>query len=455
MNKIKEFISGLWKKNQRIQLTSPQVMLLGFALIILAGTILLLLPQMTSQGKHTSFLTALFTATSAVCVTGLVVVDTGTHWTLPGQVIIMLLVQIGGLGFMTMAMVFFMVLGKKIGLKNRLLMQESLNQLSLQGVVKLVKNIFIFSIVIELIAALTLAVRWQSDMSLAKALWFGLFHSVAAFNNAGFDLFGNFRSLTGYVKDPTVNLVIMLSIIVGGLGFSVVYEIWQRKGRIKSYSLHTKLVLVVTFSLLFLSALFFAMMEWNNSLKGLGQADKWLASFFQATTTRSAGYNTLAISSLHPSTLFSFIILMFIGSSPGSTGGGIKTTTFGVLILASKSITMGDRDIKLFNRRVPFDQVYRALAVFILSAFLVIAVTMVLTITEKADFLTIFFEVVSAFGNVGITMDLTTKLSEIGQMLITLTMFFGRMGPLTVAVALAEKKELVNIRYPEERIIVG
>ncbi|NTW06193.1 MAG: Trk family potassium uptake protein, partial [Peptococcaceae bacterium] len=179
-------------------------MLLGFALIILAGTILLLLPQMTSQGRHTSFLTALFTATSAVCVTGLVVVDTGTHWTLPGQVVIMLLVQIGGLGFMTMAMVFFMVLGKKIGLKNRLLMQESLNHISLQGVVKLVKNIFIFSIVIELLAASILAVRWHSDMSLAKALWFGLFHAVTAFNNAGFDLFGGFKSLTGYVRDPAV-----------------------------------------------------------------------------------------------------------------------------------------------------------------------------------------------------------------------------------------------------------
>ncbi|NTW06056.1 MAG: hypothetical protein HGA27_08065 [Peptococcaceae bacterium] len=292
-------------------------------------------------------------------------------------------------------------------------------------------------------------------MSLAKALWFGLFHAVTAFNNAGFDLFGGFKSLTGYVRDPAVNLVIMLSIIVGGLGFSVVYEIWQKKLKIKHYSLHSKLVLVVTLSLLVLSAVFFAMMEWNYSLKELGQGEKWLASFFQGTTTRSAGFNTLNISSMHSSTLFLFTILMFIGSSPGSTGGGIKTTTFGVLFLASKSITMGDRDIKLFNRRVPFDQVYRALAILILSAFLVTVVTMVLTITEKADFLTIFFEVVSAFGNVGLTMDLTAKLSDFGKMLITLTMFFGRMGPLTVAVALAEKKELVNIRYPEERIIVG
>ena len=446
---------GMYIQNRRVSLSPPQVLVFGFALIILLGAVLLTLPVFTASGLRTDFITALFTATSAVCVTGLVVVDTGTHWSMYGQVLIMLLVQVGGLGFVTMAMVFFIIMGKKIGLKNRLLVKESLNQISVEGIVRLVKNILLFTLGTELLAAIILWFRWAGEMGWSKGAWYGLFHSVASFNNAGFDLFGDFRSLTGYVADPVVNLVIPSLIIIGGLGFSVVYDVWNNRGDLRILSVHTRLVLASTVILLVLGMVLFALMEWGSALRDFSVSGKLMASYFQSVTTRTAGANTVDMATLRPTTIFLFILLMFIGASPGSTGGGIKTTTFSLLLMACGSVLAGREDIQAFRKRIPFDQTYKALTIFLLALLWVIAVTMVLTISENADFLTLLFETVSAFGTVGLSISFTPKLSEIGRLMIILTMFFGKLGPMTIAFALTQNREYTKIRYPEEKIIVG
>ncbi|MCL6477130.1 MAG: TrkH family potassium uptake protein [Peptococcaceae bacterium] len=442
-------------KYKRLALSPPQILVLGFASIILIGAVLLTMPGFTAPGRHTDFLTALFTATSAVCVTGLVVVDTGTHWAAPGQVLIMLLIQIGGLGFMTMAVIFFIVTGKKIGLRNRLLIRESLNQISIEGVVRLVKMVLLFALVAELLAACILGFWWGREAGPARGAWLGLFHAVSAFNNAGFDLFGDFRSMTAYVNDPAVNLVITSLFIIGGLGFSVVYDLWKNVKDKKRLSVHSRMVITVSFILLAAGTVLFMALEWGASLKDLPLGGKLMASYFQGATPRTAGFNTVDLTSLRTTTLFMIIILMFIGASPGSTGGGIKTTTFSLLLLASRSVLAGREDIEVYNKRIPFHQVYKSLAIFLLAASWVVLVAMVLTISEKADFLTILFETVSAFGTVGLSMGITPELSQIGRIMIILTMFLGRLGPVTVAFALAQKRVHSRIRLPEEKIIVG
>lgn len=440
---------------KRISLSPPQVLVMGFSLVILTGAVILTLPGFTAPGKNTDFLTALFTATSAVCVTGLVVVDTGTHWTVAGQIIILLLIQVGGLGFMTMAMVFYIILGKRIGLRKRLIIQESLNQIKVAGVVRLVRAIFLFTLLTELTAAVILGLWWGRTLGEARGMYFGLFHAVSSFNNAGFDLFGDFRSLTGYVGDPVVNLVITSLIIIGGLGFSVIYDLWGNRFGKKGLSVHSRLVLTISFILLAAGTVVFMGLEWNNTLKGLSPLEKLLGSYFQSVTPRTAGLNTIDISALRPGTLFFIAALMFIGASPGSTGGGIKTTTFGLLLLASVSVSLGREDIEAYKKRIPFSQVNKALTILMLSIFWVMLVIMVLSVTEKGDFLTLLFETVSAFGTVGLSMSFTPHLSQIGRVIIILTMFLGRLGPMTVAFALAYRMTASKRRYPEEKIIVG
>lgn len=440
---------------KRVYLSPPQVLVMGFALVIITGALILTLPGFTVPGKDTDFLTALFTATSAVCVTGLVVVDTGTHWTVPGQILIMLLIQVGGLGFMTMAMIFYIILGKRIGLRKRLIIQESLNQMKVAGVVRLVKAIFLFTLLTELTAAVILGLWWSRSLGEARGMYFGLFHAVSSFNNAGFDLFGDFRSLTGYVEDPVVNLVVTSLIVIGGLGFSVVYDLWRNRSGKKGLSVHTRLVLLISFILLFIGTVVFMGLEWNNTLKGLSPLGKVLGSYFQSVTPRTAGLNTVDIAALRPGTLFFMAALMFIGASPGSTGGGIKTTTFGLLLLASVSVSLGREDIEAYKKRIPFSQVNKALTILILSIFWVILVIMILSVTEGGDFLTLLFETVSAFGTVGLSKSFTPHLSQIGRVIIIMTMFIGRLGPMTVAFALAYRMSVSKVRYPEEKIIVG
>lgn len=438
------------------RITPSRLLVLGFATVIFIGALLLTLPASVKDGVPLSFIDALFEATSAVCVTGLVVVDTGTKLSTFGKVVIISLIQIGGLGFMTFATTIGILIGKKINLRERMLIQESLNQVSMEGMVRLAKYVVLVTFMIEGLGALILTISWLDDLGWPNALYYGLFHSISSFCNAGFDLFGEFRSLTGFVNDWVVNLVISTLIILGGIGFTVMADVYTKRS-IRRLSLHTKLVLLVTVLLLTLGTLFIFILEYNNpkTLQHLTLSSKVLASYFQAVTPRTAGYNTLNLSDLRMASQFFMVILMFIGASPSSTGGGIKTSTFGTMVVAVVAMMRGKNEAELFERRIPKEQIYKALSVTMIALTLVLFITTILSITEKSNFLYILFETVSAFGTVGLTLGLTTKLTVIGKILISFTMFAGRVGPLTIAVAIGEKRQKALYLYPEEKIIVG
>lgn len=455
--KILEF--NLLKR--KFKITPTQMIVIGFATIIFAGAMLLNLPIASRSRQPVGLVNAIFTATSAVCVTGLVVVDTGTYWTAFGQVIIALLIQIGGLGFMTMSTLFALLLGRKITLRERLLIQESLNQFDLEGLVRLTKNIIIATFTIELAGAIIYSLVFIPEYGIKKGIAFGAFHAVTAFCNAGFDLIGDFRSFTPYVNNHVINLNTMALIIIGGLGFSVWTDIYRvvRERSFKNLSLHSKIVLSATILLIVLGAVFIFIAEINNpdTLSKLPVSGKVLASFFHSVTPRTAGFNTLDTASLSMPTKFMTIILMFIGGSPGSTAGGIKTATVAILIITVISVVRGKDDAEVFERHLPKYLVYRALSVASISLTLVIFVTMVLSITEQADFLTLFFEATSAFGTVGLSCNFTPQLSTPGRVIISMTMFAGRVGPLTLILAFAQRaiRNKGNVKYPEDRIMVG
>lgn len=442
------------------KLSPARILILGFATVILLGTFFLSLPLASRNGQATAGLDALFTATSAVCVTGLVVVDTGTHWSVWGQLVIMLLIQIGGLGFMTVATLFALLLGRKIGLRERLLLQEALNKVSVQGVVRLTRSIIFTTVGIELSAVLILSLRWIPEYGVRQGLWFGLFHAVSAFNNAGFDLFGQvygpFSSITPYAENPLVTLTISTLFILGGLGFGVLTDIMEEKS-FSRLVLHTKLVLVTSALLIIAATIGIYILEAQNpkTIQGLSMTGQLLASYFQAVTPRTAGFNTLNIADLTMASQFLIIVLMFVGASPGSTGGGIKTTTFASLVMGVWAMISGKEDAAAFERRIPKEQIIKAMSITFIAFMLVITVTMALSITEQADFLTTIFEVTSAFGTVGLSMGLTPELSPLGRVLIIFTMFAGRIGPLTMAFALALRSQKSALKYPEEKIIIG
>ncbi|GIP49355.1 K+ transporter Trk [Paenibacillus sp. J53TS2] len=441
---------------KKISLSPPQILVIGFALIILLGALLLMLPISSKSGESLSIVDAVFTATSATCVTGLVVVDTGTYFSTFGQIVIMLLIQVGGLGFMTMATLFSLVFKRKISLKDRLILQEAMNQNTMEGIVRLIRKVLMYSVIIESIAAVIFSLRLAVDMPFGKAAYFGLFHAVSLFNNAGFDLFGEFRSLTQYVGDPVMNLVSMVLIISGGLGFIVLSDLIDyRKHR--KLSLHSKVVLSTTTALILIGTLVIFIFEFTNSktLASLDWGAKIWSSFFQSVTPRTAGANTLDIGAMRQASQFFMIILMFIGASPSSTGGGIKTTTFTILVGAVISMIRGRTDLDLFRYRLAQERIFKAVTIAMLALFLVIAVAMVLSTTEDASFLTILFESTSAFGTVGLSMGLTGKLTLVGKVIISFTMFAGRLGMLTLAYALGPKKGKDLYRHPEGKIIIG
>ncbi|GAA4856315.1 TrkH family potassium uptake protein [Paenibacillus vulneris] len=445
---------------KKIQLTPPQILVIGFALIILAGAMLLSLPVASATGKPLRFLDALFTATSATCVTGLVVVDTGTFFSKFGQIVIILLIQVGGLGFMTMATLFAFALKKRISLKERLILQEAMNQGSMEGIVRLIRRVIRYSLTIELAAAVIFSIRWSLELGPAKGIYFGFWHAISFFNNAGFDLFGSvygpFTSLTSYVNDPVVNIVSMGLIILGGLGFVVMSDVMDYRNH-RRLSLHSKVVLSATGLLILIGALVIFIFEFTNAktLGSLTWGGKIWAAFFQSVTPRTAGANTVDLGSLRQATQFFMIILMFIGASPGSTGGGIKTTTFTTLIGAMIAMVRGKEDIVLFHYRLGKDRILKAITLTMIALFMVIFVAMILSTTENHPFLMILFEVTSAFGTVGLTMGMTTDLTDVGKILICLMMFAGRLGPLTLAYALGPKTEKELYRYPEGKITIG
>ncbi|WP_375540578.1 TrkH family potassium uptake protein [Peribacillus simplex] len=430
---------------------------MGFAALILIGSYLLTLPISTEDGNGLSFLNALFTSTSATCVTGLVVVDTETTFTKFGELVILSLIQVGGLGFMTFATFFFFLLGKRISLKSRLLLQESLNNLSMAGVVRLVKRILIFTAVIEILGSIILSIRFSFDMPIGKAIYYGVFHSISNFNNAGFDLMGEFRSLTPYAADPIVTLTVAALITLGGIGFIVMNELYEYHDTHR-LSVHTKIVLMTSLILTIGGAILIFIFEYGNdkTLQPLSYAGKVLSSLFQSVTPRTAGSNTLNIPDLTQPTLLLIIFLMFVGASPGSTGGGIKTTTLATLIGTVWSQIKGKEDVVLFRRRIVIETIFKALTVTVIGLSLILTITMLLTITESGrDFLMILFEATSAFATVGLSMGLTPELSPIGRILIIFTMFAGRLGPLTIAFAIAMRRKPDPLRNPKGKIMIG
>lgn len=428
----------------------------GFALIIFIGSQLLRLPVASATGQPTPYIDALFTATTATCVTGLVTVDTGTHYSTFGQIVILLLIQIGGLGFMTMATLFAFFLKRRISLKERLVLQEALNQTSIEGIIRLVRRVVLYALAIEAAGALLFTIRFLFDMSPGRAVYYGIFHAVSFFNNAGIDIMGNFRSLTDYVGDPLVNIVTMLLIITGGLGFVVLSDLTDYR-RNKKLSLHSKVVLSMSGFLILFGAVVIFVFEYSNpgTMKPLPLGEKILSAFMQSVSPRTAGVNTLDLATLRQATQFFIVVLMFIGASPGSTGGGIKTTTFTALIGAVYAMIRGKEDVVLFRHRLAQERVYKALTVTLLSLTLVMVATMILSTTEDHHFLKILFEVTSAFGTVGLTMGLTTQLTLTGKIIIILMMFIGRLGPLTLGYALGPKPGRVLYRHAEGKIIIG
>lgn len=442
--------------NARLRKMSPvQVLALTFLALILTGTFLLMLPWATT-GEQVGFVDALFTATSAVCVTGLVVVDTGTRFTIFGQAVILLLIQLGGLGLMTVATMVAVILGKRITFRDRLIIQEAFNQFTLEGMVRLIKYIVMTTFVIQGIGALLLFMRFQPLYGTLRGLWFAVFHAVSAFCNAGFDLFGDFRSLENFTSDPLVNGVILTLIVLGGIGFSVIADVYTHRG-FKGISLHTSLVLKVTLILIILPSIVIGILEWNNALAPYDFTGKVLGAVFTAVTPRTAGYNTVPTAALGNATTLLLIGLMFIGASPASTGGGIKTTTFAMVVLSVVAVLRMQPEVVIGGRRIPVAMTFKSLAVATLAMGLVLSVTFLLLNTEEHSFLDILFETTSAFGTVGLSRGITTTLSTVGRLALVFTMFAGRVGPLTLAFAFAIKSDpCANVvRYPEGKIIVG
>jgi trk system potassium uptake protein len=443
-------ISKPRKKHKVKHLEPASILFVGFLGLILLGTCLLMIPAATSDRHHLSFIDALFEATSAVCVTGLAVVDTGTTFTLFGQLILLVLIQVGGWGFMTIGILMFIVLGKKIGLQQRLILKESLNAFSLQGVIALVQRVVLITLAVEGIGALILAIRWSQEMSWGRAIYYGIFHSVSAFNNAGFGLEPD--NLSKWVGDPTVNIMITSLFIIGGTGFFVIADIF-RKRNIRKFSLHTKIVLVSTILLNVVSTLIIFALEYHNphTLGELSMGDKWWAAYFQGVVPRTAGFNTVDIGALTLPSKVYMMGLMFIGAAPGSTGGGIKITTFVLILFALWS------EINVFRRRMPKSLVYRAFSIATSGIIFVSIIFFLLTITEKGvDMATLLFETFSASGTVGLSANFTGDLSPIGRILITVMMFIGRVGPLTIGFVLAiRSNKQAKIRYAEEKILIG
>ncbi|MFC5405576.1 TrkH family potassium uptake protein [Cohnella soli] len=440
----------------KILSSPPRILVLGFAAIVLIGAGLLMLPFAHTGAAQPRFIDTLFTATSATCVTGLVVVDTGTYWTTAGQLIILTMIQIGGLGFMTMATLFAIALKRRISLKEKLVLQEAFNQTSIEGIIRLVRKVVIYALTIELAGAVLFTIRFAFDMPFGTAVYRGIFHAVSFFNNAGFDIMGDYRSLTDYVGDPLVNIVTMLLIILGGLGFVVLADLVEIRNPKRKLSLHSKVVLSMSGGLILIGAILIFIFEYTNStMASLTFGEKVLAAFTQSVSPRTAGVNTIDLGAMRQATQFVMVILMFIGASPGSTGGGIKTTTFTALLGAVIAMVRGKEDVVFFKYRLAQERVYKALTVTLFAFGLVILATMILSTTEDHQFLQLLFEVTSAFGTVGLTLGLTAKLTFAGKIIIIVMMFIGRLGPLTLTYALGPKQGRQLYRHAEGKIIIG
>lgn len=437
------------------KISYTRIIAMSFFFLILLGTLLLMLPISSADRCHTSFIDALFTATSAACVTGLAVHDTGLYWSFFGQIVILCLIQIGGLGFMTIISMFAIFLKRKISLTERKILMQSAGNMRISGIVRLVKHIVFGTLLFEITGSILLAIRFIPQFGLIKGSFYSIFHSISAFCNAGFDLMGHSQSFLSYEDDWLVNLTLMLLIICGGIGFLVWEEIRIKKWHFSKYSLHAKIVLLTTVLLILAGSIGFLLFEQNGNLKGHPFTKQILSATFMSVTTRTAGFNTMSIASLSNAGSILTMILMFIGGSPGSTAGGIKTTTAAVIILAVINLSKGNEDVTVFKKRLD-DSIVKHAAVIILIYLLGILIAgMVLSALEAYSLTGILFEIVSAAGTVGLSQGITSSLCSLSKFIIIILMYGGRIGGLSLLMVFREKTKKAPVRRPVEKILIG
>lgn len=442
------------QKSRHNHITSFQIIILGFFSIIIIGSLLLMLPFATKEAGGATLGDALFTATSAVCVTGLVVRDTATYWSAFGQGVILLLIQIGGMGIVTVAVSVAAVSGKKIGLMQRSTMQEAISAHHVGGIVRLTKFILKTALFIELGGAALLAYPFCRDFGFPKGIWYALFHSVSAFCNAGFDLTGAkepFSSLTSYSSDVLVNITVIMLIVIGGIGFLTWEDIKNNKWHIRRYRMQSKVILSVTGILIVLPALYFFFGEFSDKPMG----ERILSSLFQSVTPRTAGFNTASLADMSQTGQMLVIILMLIGGSPGSTAGGMKTTTFAVLLASALSVFRRHEHTHFFKRRITEIAVKNAATVFLMYLVLFLGGGMIISRIENIPLLTSVFETASAIGTVGLSLGITARLGAVSRIILTVLMFLGRVGGLTLVFAATMGARANTPKYPQEKITVG
>lgn len=446
------------KKKLSRCISQTQFIAYGFFIIIMTGTLLLMLPIASRDGQPEPFLNCLFTATSATCVTGLVVADTWTQWSLFGQVMILIMIQLGGLGFISIGIFLAIILRRKIGLKERGLMQESVNTLQIGGMVRLTKRIIKGAAIFEGIGAILLSIRFVPQFGLLKGIWYGIFHSVSAFCNAGFDLMGHsekYISLCDYAGDWLVNLTIVALVVIGGIGFIVWDDIYQKRWDIRHYLLHTKIVLVTTGILIVGSMALFYMMERRNILVGMSGSEQFLACLFSAVTPRTAGFNTVDTGALTDGSKFLTAVLMFIGGSPGSTAGGVKTTTLMVLLFYVISNVRQTYGVEVFGRRLMDESIRQSACILTINLCLTIVASILIMAAQNLPMSAILFETCSAMGTSGMSTGVTRSLNTFSRFVIIMLMYCGRIGSLSFALAFTRSKPKPHVQLPSERITVG
>lgn len=442
----------------RSRLTGTQWIAVGFLMVILCGTLLLMLPVSSRGPGGTDFLSSLFTATSATCVTGLVVVDTWQHWSLFGQIVILMMIQTGGLGFVTIGVTILMIMGKKIGLADRGLLKDSVNTQQIGGIVRLTKLIVKGTLLIEGLGALLFAIRFIPEFGLLEGIYYSIFHSISAFCNAGFDLMGRYEtysSLTRYAGDWIVNLAAMGLILLGGLGFVVWSDLYKNRLHIRRYTLHTKMVMTALVVLVAVPAILFLILERNGVLSGLEGPDKVLGAFFAAVTPRTAGFNTTDVAGLGDAGKLLTIVLMLIGGNPGSTAGGVKTTTIMVLLFYIISMIRHTDGVNIYGRRLEDGIIEKAAVVFTLTLTMAVTASFIICAVDGLPLTDVFLETFSAVNTVGISTGITRDTGTISRVVLILLMYCGRIGSLSFALAFTDKRNKSSLRQPMERISVG
>lgn len=445
-------------KASKPKLTYTQIIVLFFAVVIATGTLLLCLPVASKSREWTPLLDCAFTATSATCVTGLVVYDTFTHWSLFGQLVILSMIQIGGLGLMTVITAFSVFAKRKISLYERKLLMQSAGTFRSSGIIKLLKQIITITVICEGTGAVLLATRFCPELGITEGLYYSVFHAVSAFCNAGFDLmgrFGEFSSLTPFYSDVAFNLTVASLIVAGGLGFIVWQDIIANKFSLKKYSVHSKIVIITTAALLLGGWLLYFVFEKNASLSSLSTGEKILASLFQSVSSRTAGFNTVPLNKLSGAGVVLMSVLMLIGGSPGSTAGGIKTTTVAVMVIELIAAAKGNKDTVVFKRRLEDDTVKRAGAIISVYMMAVVISVAAICAVENLPLSDVLFEVASGAGTVGLTVGITSTLSDFSHIILMLLMFGGRIGGLTLVIAFAERREHAKLTRPTEKILIG